>query len=432
MNLGNPQHSNIMERLIIKGGNHLQGEIDCSGAKNAGLPILASTILLDGSALIGNLPHLQDITTKLELLNSMGSQINFHEDGYIEINSSNILLPEARYELVKTMRASILVMGPLVAKYGKAKISQPGGCDIGTRPIDFHLSGLEQMGAEIKSDSKYIYLKAKKLNPIDFTFPKVSVTGTENLMMAATLIEGTTTLRNCAKEPEVVELANYLNSCGAKINGAGESVIIVQGVKKLEASRWNVLFDRIEAGTYLVAGAITNGHVKVNKIDPKTIYIVSEKLMDMGVEVNIGLDFVEVDATSSDLKAQDIFTEPFPGFPTDMQAQFMTLNTIASGKCIIEETVFENRFQHVSQLRKMGADITLNKNKACVSGISNLVGANVSASDLRASASLVLAGLVGKNKTEINDIYHIDRGYECIEEKLNKLGAEIIREPVVY
>ena len=421
-----------MERLIIKGGNHLQGEIDCSGAKNAGLPILASTILLDGSALIGNLPHLQDITTKLELLNSMGSQINFHEDGYIEINSSNILLPEARYELVKTMRASILVMGPLVAKYGKAKISQPGGCDIGTRPIDFHLSGLEKMGAEIKSDSKYIYLKAKKLSPIDFTFPKVSVTGTENLMMAATLIEGTTTLRNCAKEPEVLELANYLNSCGAKISGAGESEIIVQGVKKLEASRWNVLFDRIEAGTYLVAGAITNGHVKVNKIDPKTINIVSEKLVEMGVKVNNGSDFVEVDATSSDLKAQDIFTEPFPGFPTDMQAQFMTLNTIASGACIIEETVFENRFQHVSQLRKMGADITLNKNKASVSGVSNLVGANVSASDLRASASLVLAGLVGKNKTEINDIYHIDRGYECIEEKLNKLGAEIIREPVVY
>lgn len=421
-----------MERLIIKGGNHLQGEIDCSGAKNAGLPILASTILLDGSALIGNLPHLQDITTKLELLNSMGSQINFHEDGYIEINSSNILLPEARYELVKTMRASILVMGPLVAKYGKAKISQPGGCDIGTRPIDFHLSGLEKMGAEIKSDSKYIYLKAKKLSPIDFTFPKVSVTGTENLMMAATLIEGTTTLRNCAKEPEVLELANYLNSCGAKISGAGESEIIVHGVKKLEASRWNVLFDRIEAGTYLVAGAITNGHVKVNKIDPKTINIVSEKLMEMGVKVNIGSDFVEVDATSSDLKAQDIFTEPFPGFPTDMQAQFMTLSTIASGTCIIEETVFENRFQHVSQLRKMGADITLNKNKASVSGVSNLVGANVRASDLRASASLVLAGLVGKNKTEINDIYHIDRGYECIEEKLNKLGAEIIREPVVY
>ena len=421
-----------MERLIIKGGNHLQGEIDCSGAKNAGLPILASTILLDGSALIGNLPHLQDITTKLELLNSMGSQINFHEDGYIEINSSNILLPEARYELVKTMRASILVMGPLVAKYGKAKISQPGGCDIGTRPIDFHLSGLEKMGAEIKSDSKYIYLKAKKLSPIDFTFPKVSVTGTENLMMAATLIEGTTTLRNCAKEPEVLELAKYLNSCGAKISGAGESEIIVHGVKKLEASRWNVLFDRIEAGTYLVAGAITNGHVKVNKIDPKTINIVSEKLVEMGVKVNNGSDFVEVDATSSDLKAQDIFTEPFPGFPTDMQAQFMTLNTIASGACIIEETVFENRFQHVSQLRKMGADITLNKNKASVSGVSNLVGANVSASDLRASASLVLAGLVGKNKTEINDIYHIDRGYECIEEKLNKLGAEIIREPVVY
>lgn len=421
-----------MERLIIKGGNHLFGEIDCSGAKNAGLPILASTILLDGSAYIGNLPHLQDITTKLELLNSMGANINFHEDGFIEIDSSNISLPEARYELVKTMRASILVMGPLVAKYGKAKISQPGGCDIGTRPIDFHLAGLEQMGAKITSDSKYIYLEAKKLNPIDFNFPKVSVTGTENLMMAATLIDGVTVLRNCAKEPEVVELANYLNSCGAKIEGAGESNISITGVSNLEASRWNVLFDRIEAGTYLVAGAITNGHVKVNKINPQTIKILTKKLSDMGVGVNVGENYVEVDATSSDILAQDIYTEPFPGFPTDMQAQFMTLNSIASGTCIIEETVFENRFQHVSQLKKMGADIALDNNKASITGVSNLVGANVSASDLRASASLVLAGLVGKNKTQIDDIYHIDRGYECIEEKLNKLGAEIIREPVVY
>ena len=421
-----------MERLIIKGGNHLFGEIDCSGAKNAGLPILASTILLDGSAYIGNLPHLQDITTKLELLNSMGANINFHEDGFIEINSSNITLPEARYELVKTMRASILVMGPLVAKYGKAKISQPGGCDIGTRPIDFHLAGLEQMGAKITSDSKYIYLEAKTLNPIDFNFPKVSVTGTENLMMAATLIDGVTVLRNCAKEPEVVELANYLNSCGAKIEGAGESNISITGVSNLEARRWNVLFDRIEAGTYLVAGAITNGHVKVNKINPQTIKILTKKLSDMGVGVNVGENYVEVDATSSDIIAQDIYTEPFPGFPTDMQAQFMTLNSIASGTCIIEETVFENRFQHVSQLKKMGADITLDNNKASINGVSNLVGADVSASDLRASASLVLAGLVGKNKTQIDDIYHIDRGYECIEEKLNKLGAEIIREPVVY
>lgn len=420
-----------MERLIIKGGNHLFGEIDCSGAKNAGLPILASTILLDGSAYIGNLPHLQDITTKLELLNSMGANINFHEDGFIEINSSNITLPEARYELVKTMRASILVMGPLVAKYGKAKISQPGGCDIGTRPIDFHLAGLEQMGAKITSDSKYIYLEAKKLNPIDFNFPKVSVTGTENLMMAATLIDGVTVLRNCAKEPEVLELANYLNSCGAKIEGAGESNISITGVSNLEASRWNVLFDRIEAGTYLVAGAITNGHVKVNKINPQTIKILTKKLADMGVRVNVGENYVEVDATSSDIIAQDIYTEPFPGFPTDMQAQFMTLNSIASGTCIIEETVFENRFQHVSQLKKMGADITLDNNKASITGVSNLVGADVSASDLRASASLVLAGLVGKNKTQIDDIYHIDRGYECIEEKLNKLGAEIIREPVL-
>ena len=421
-----------MERLIIKGGNQLHGEVDCSGAKNAGLPILASTILLDGVAKIGNLPHLQDITTMLELLNSMGSHINFDENGYIEINSSNIDLPEARYELVKTMRASILVMGPLVAKYGKAKISQPGGCDIGSRPIDFHLSGLEKMGAEIKSDSKYIYLKADKLKPIEFEFPKISVTGTENLMMAAVFTEGKTTLKNCAKEPEVVELANFLNKCGASIHGAGESTIEITGVDSLGSVEWDVLFDRIEAGTYLVAGAITNGHITVKKIEPKTIQVLTNKLIEMGVNVSYGENWVEADATSSEITCVDIDTEPFPGFPTDMQAQFMALNTIATGSCIIEETVFENRFQHVSQLRKMGADIVLSKNKAFVKGVPNLVGSEVKASDLRASASLVLAGLVGKNRTQIDNIYHIDRGYECIEEKLNKLGADIIREPVVY
>ena len=421
-----------MERLIIKGGNQLHGEVDCSGAKNAGLPILASTILLDGVAKIGNLPHLQDITTMLELLNSMGSHINFDENGYIEINSSNIDLPEARYELVKTMRASILVMGPLVAKYGKAKISQPGGCDIGSRPIDFHLSGLEKMGAEIKSDSKYIYLKADKLKPIEFEFPKISVTGTENLMMAAVFTEGKTTLKNCAKEPEVVELANFLNKCGASIHGAGESTIEITGVDSLGSVEWDVLFDRIEAGTYLVAGAITNGHIRVKKIEPKTIQVLTNKLIEMGVNVSYGENWVEADATSSEITCVDIDTEPFPGFPTDMQAQFMALNTIATGSCTIEETVFENRFQHVSQLRKMGADIVLSKNKAFVKGVPNLVGSEVKASDLRASASLVLAGLVGKNRTQIDNIYHIDRGYECIEEKLNKLGADIIREPVVY
>ena len=421
-----------MERLIIKGGNQLHGEVDCSGAKNAGLPILASTILLDGVAKIGNLPHLQDITTMLELLNSMGSHINFDENGYIEINSSNIDLPEARYELVKTMRASILVMGPLVAKYGKAKISQPGGCDIGSRPIDFHLSGLEKMGAEIKSDSKYIYLKADKLKPIEFEFPKISVTGTENLMMAAVFTEGKTTLKNCAKEPEVVELANFLNKCGASIHGAGESTIEITGVDSLGSVEWDVLFDRIEAGTYLVAGAITNGHITVKKIEPQTIQVLTNKLIEMGVNVSFGENWVEADATSSEIKCVDIDTEPFPGFPTDMQAQFMALNTIAIGSCTIEETVFENRFQHVSQLRKMGADIVLSKNKAFVKGVPNLVGSEVKASDLRASASLVLAGLVGKNRTQIDNIYHIDRGYECIEEKLNKLGADIIREPVVY
>ena len=421
-----------MERLIIKGGNQLHGEVDCSGAKNAGLPILASTILLDGVAKIGNLPHLQDITTMLELLNSMGSHINFDENGHIEINSSNIDLPEARYELVKTMRASILVMGPLIAKYGKAKISQPGGCDIGSRPIDFHLNGLEKMGAEIKSDSKYIYLKADKLKPIEFEFPKISVTGTENLMMAAVFTEGKTTLKNCAKEPEVVELANFLKECGASIHGEGESTIEITGVDSLRSVEWDVLFDRIEAGTYLVAGAITNGHITVKRINPKTIQVLTNKLIEMGINVSYGENWVEADATSSEITCVDIDTEPFPGFPTDMQAQFMALNTIATGSCTIEETVFENRFQHVSELRKMGADIVLSKNKAFVKGVSNLVGSKVKASDLRASASLVLAGLVGKNRTQIDNIYHIDRGYECIEEKLNKLGAEIIREPVVY
>ena len=421
-----------MERLIIKGGNQLHGEVSCSGAKNSGLPILAATILLDTPAKIGNLPHLQDITTMLELLNSMGASINFDESGYIEIDASNIHLPEARYELVKTMRASILVMGPLVARYGKAKISQPGGCNIGTRPIDFHLDGLEKMGAQIKSDSKYIYLEADKLNPIDFKFPKISVTGTENLMMAAALVKGKTILRNCAKEPEVVELANFLNNCGASIVGAGESAIEITGSESLKSSKWDVLFDRIEAGTYMVAGAITNGHVKINKIKPETIQIISSKLVEMGAIVESGIDWVEVDATTTDLISKDLSTEPFPGFPTDMQAQFMALNTISNGHSIIEETVFENRFQHVDELKKMGADISLEKNKASVKGVSNLVGAVVSASDLRASASLVLAGLVGKNRTQIEDIYHIDRGYECIEEKLTKLGAEIFREPAEY
>tara|TARA_B100001250_G_scaffold230449_1_gene197819 strand:- start:164 stop:1273 length:1110 start_codon:yes stop_codon:yes gene_type:complete len=368
----------------------------------------------------------------LELLNSMGASINFDESGYIEIDASNIFLPEARYELVKTMRASILVMGPLVAKYGKAKISQPGGCNIGTRPIDFHLDGLEKMGAKIKSDSKYIYLEADKLSPIDFSFPKISVTGTENLMMAAAIVEGKTILRNCAKEPEVVELANFLNNCGASIIGAGENTIEINGSASLKSNKWDVLFDRIEAGTYMVAGAITNGHVKINKIKPETIQIISSKLVEMGVIVESGVDWVEVDATTTDLISKDISTEPFPGFPTDMQAQFMALNTISNGHCVIEETVFENRFQHVGELNKMGAEISLEKNRASVKGVSNLVGAIVSASDLRASASLVLAGLVGKNRTQIEDIYHIDRGYECIEEKLTKLGAEIFREPAEY
>ncbi len=420
-----------MEKLIIKGGNQLHGEINCSGAKNAGLPILASSILFSDSIQVGNLPHLKDISTMLELLNSMGSDICLEENGMLTIDSSNLTNPEARYELVKTMRASILVMGPLLAKYGRAKISQPGGCNIGTRPIDFHLSGLEQMGAEIKIDSKFIYLEAKKLKPIDFSFPKISVTGTENLIMAAIFTHGVTNLKNCAKEPEVVDLINFLNSCGAKIEGAGTSNISITGVEDLVGGDWNILPDRIEAGTYLVAGAITNGHVRINNISDNLILPIITTLERMGVTIKKGKDWVEVDATTSDLKSVDIETGPFPGFPTDMQAQFMTLNCISDGSSLTTETVFENRFQHVTELKKMGAKISLNNNQAKIEGVSNLVGSNVSASDLRASASLVLAGLVGKNRTQIDDIYHIDRGYECIEEKLNKLGAEIIREPTI-
>ena len=420
-----------MEKLIIKGGNQLHGEINCSGAKNAGLPILASSILFSDSIQVGNLPHLKDISTMLELLNSMGSDICLEENGMLTIDSSNLTNPEARYELVKTMRASILVMGPLLAKYGKAKISQPGGCNIGTRPIDFHLSGLEQMGAKIKIDSKFIYLEANKLEPIDFSFPKISVTGTENLIMAAIFTPGVTNLKNCAKEPEVVDLINFLNSCGAKIEGAGTSNISITGVEELLGGDWNILPDRIEAGTYLVAGAITNGHVRINNISDNLILPIIKTLERMGVTLKIGKDWVEVDATTSDLKSVDIETGPFPGFPTDMQAQFMTLNCISHGSSLTTETVFENRFQHVTELKKMGAKISLNNNQAKIEGVSNLVGSNVSASDLRASASLVLAGLVGKNRTQIDDIYHIDRGYECIEEKLNKLGAEIIREPTI-
>ncbi len=420
-----------MEKLIIKGGNQLHGEINCSGAKNAGLPILASSILFSESILVGNLPHLKDISTMLELLNSMGSDICLEENGTLEIDSSNLTNPEARYELVKTMRASILVMGPLLAKYGKAKISQPGGCNIGTRPIDFHLSGLEKMGAKINIDSKFIFLEADELKPINFSFPKVSVTGTENLIMASIFTSGITKLQNCAKEPEVVDLVNFLNSCGAKIHGAGTSNISITGVQDLDGSEWHILPDRIEAGTYLVAAAITNGHVRINNISDNLILPTIKTLEKMGVAVKKGKDWVEVDATTSDLKSMDIETGPFPGFPTDMQAQFMTLNCISHGSSLVTETVFENRFQHVTELKKMGAKISLHNNQATIEGVSNLVGSNVSASDLRASASLVLAGLVGKNRTQINDIYHIDRGYECIEEKLNKLGAEIVREPTI-
>ena len=418
-----------MERLIIKGGNHLYGEIDCSGAKNAGLPILASTILLDDSAFIGNLPHLQDITTKLELLNSMGSDINFHEDGFIEINSSNIILPEARYELVKTMRASILVLGPLVAKYGSARIALPGGCAIGSRPVNFHLDALEQLGASISLRNGYIEARADRLVGTKIKFDGVTVTGTENIMMAACLAKGTTILTNVAKEPEIIDLADLLNDMGAKITGAGTDKITIEGVRDLHGTEFSIPADRIEAGTYLVAAVVTGGEITINGINPERLNKVLDKLKETGAKIITTKNSISLSMNQQKPKPVDITTAPFPEFPTDMQAQFSVINAISDGVSNIYETVFENRFMHVQELNRMGCDIQINGNQAIINGVDALYGAEVMATDLRASASLILAGLCAKGQTKVDRIYHIDRGYERIEEKLNYLGANIIRLP---
>ena len=418
-----------MEKLLIKGGASLKGEISCSGAKNAALPMIAATILSDEDIILKNLPYLQDITTMFELLGSMGADILLNENMDFTIATNNLKEKEARYELVKTMRASILVLGPLVAKYGEAKIALPGGCAIGSRPVNYHLDALEQLGATITLTNGYIEASAKKLIGSKIKFDGITVTGTENIMMAACLAEGTTTLTNVAKEPEIIDLAEFLNKMGAKISGAGSDEITIEGVERLHGTEHIIPADRIEAGTYLVAAAVTNGEIKINGINPNRLIKVLDKLIETGAEVETSEDSISLIMNKDKPKPVDITTAPFPEFPTDMQAQFSVINALANGVSNIYETVFENRFMHVQELNRMGCNIQINGNQAIIEGVDSLYGAEVMATDLRASASLILAGLCAKGETKVDRIYHIDRGYERIEEKLNYLGANIIRLP---
>ena len=418
-----------MEKLLINGGACLKGTISCSGAKNAALPMIAATILSNENVILKNLPYLQDITTMFELLGSMGAEILLNENMDFTISTNELKEKEARYELVKTMRASILVLGPLVAKYGEARIALPGGCAIGTRPVNFHLDALEQLGASISLKNGYIEAKAKKLQGTSIKFDGVTVTGTENIMMAACLAEGTTILTNVAKEPEIIDLAQFLNAMGAKITGAGTDEIIIEGVKGLHGTEYSIPADRIEAGTYLVAAVITKGDIKINGINPKRLTKVLDKLVETGAKVTTTNDSISLKMELDKPKPVDITTAPFPEFPTDMQAQFSVINALADGVSNIYETVFENRYMHIQELNRMGCDIQVSGNHAVIKGVDSLYGAEVMATDLRASASLILAGLCAKGKTKVDRIYHIDRGYERIEEKLNYLGANITRLP---
>ncbi len=418
-----------MDKLIIQGGIPLNGEIRISGAKNAALPILAATLLAEGPVTVANVPHLHDITTTMELLGRMGLTLTVDERMNIEVDSSTIKDFFAPYELVKTMRASILVLGPLLARFGVADVSLPGGCAIGSRPVNLHLQGLAQMGAELSVEGGYIRAKAKRLKGVDIVLDMVTVTGTENLLMAATLADGVTTLRNAAREPEVVDLAQCLISMGASIEGAGTDTIRIEGVERLHGTRYEILPDRIETGTYLTAAAMTGGRVKLKNTRPDLLESVLAKLSEAGARVTTGEDWIELDMAGAPLRAVDIHTSPYPGFPTDMQAQFTALNCVANGIATITESVFENRFMHVLELQRMGAQVKLEGNTAITTGVPRLTSAPLMATDLRASASLVLAGLVAEGLTEVDRIYHIDRGYETIEEKLSNLGAQIKRVP---
>jgi len=414
---------------MIEGGRPLTGEISISGAKNAALPILAATLLTDQPVVVGNVPHLHDITTTMELLGRMGSELMVDERMNVEVNNANIRELFAPYELVKTMRASILVLGPMLSKYGRADVSLPGGCAIGSRPVNLHIVGLTAMGADIRVEGGYIRARAKRLRGTHLTMDIVTVTGTENLMMAATLADGVTVIENAAREPEVVDLARCLNSMGAKIEGAGTDTIRIEGVESLHGTRHSIVPDRIETGTYLVAAAMTGGNVRLKNTQPQLLDSVLAKLREAGAQIEVDDNSISLRMERGRPEAVDVHTSPFPGFPTDMQAQFTAMNCIARGYGTITETVFENRFMHLQELQRMGADVRLEGNTAICNGVDRLMSAPVMATDLRASACLVLAGLVAKGTTVVDRIYHIDRGYETIEEKLQQLGAKIRRVP---
>jgi UDP-N-acetylglucosamine 1-carboxyvinyltransferase len=418
-----------MDKLHINGGPVLDGEVRIAGAKNAALPILAATLLAEGISSIGNVPHLRDITTTMELLGRMGVQLVVDERMRVGVDARTIHDFSAPYELVKTMRASILVLGPLLARFGRADVSLPGGCAIGSRPVDLHIKGLQAMGADIRVENGYVRARSKRLHGAHLVMDMVTVTGTENLMMAAALGEGDTLIENAAREPEVVDLAEFLNAMGARVSGAGTDCIHIQGVEHLHGTRYDVLPDRIETGTYLVAAAITGGRVRVRETRADLLDAVLQKLREAGARIELGSDWIELDMQGRRPRAVDVHTAPYPAFPTDMQAQFTALNCVAEGVGTITETVFENRFMHVHEMQRMGARIRLEGNVAICTGVPRLTAAPVMATDLRASASLVLAGLVAEGETVVDRIYHIDRGYDCIEEKLAGLGARIRRLP---
>lgn len=419
-----------MDKLIIQGAGPLRGEVLISGSKNAALPILSGSLLCDGLVTISNLPHLQDVTTTIELLGTLGVSLSINEKMSLEVDNSTLNSITAPYDLVKTMRASILVLGPLLARYGEANVSFPGGCAIGSRPVDLHLRGFEAMGAKIEVDKGYIKATCDgRLKGTRILMDLVSVGATENLMMAAVLAEGTTTIDNAAREPEIVDLANCLNTWGAKIVGAGTSMLVIEGVDKLSGGAFRVMPDRIETGTYLAAAAATGGKVKVKQTDPSTLEAVLLKLEETGAMITVGDDWIELDMQGRRAKAVSLKTAPYPAFPTDMQAQITAVNAVAEGSGVITETIFENRLMQVQELNRMGAKIVVEGNSAIVSGVEKLTGAQVMASDLRASAALVIAGMVAEGETIVDRIYHIDRGYECIEEKLRQLGAKIKRTP---
>lgn len=417
-----------MDKLIIHGGRPLSGEIMASGAKNAALPILAASLLATKPVVVSNVPHLRDVTTMIELLGRLGVNITIDDHLNVQIDAKDVDNFTAAYDLVKTMRASVLVLGPLLTRFGSADVSMPGGCAIGTRPIDLHIQALKAMGADIEMANGYIKARAPQgLHGAKVFFDTVTVTGTENIIMAAVLAKGQTIIKNAAREPEVVDLANFLNTLGARISGAGSETVVVDGVEALSGGSYEVLADRIEAGTYLTAAAATRGSITVKRINPDLLTSLLSKLQKAGAHLELGEDSIHLDMHGQRPKAVDVRTAPFPAFPTDMQAQIMALNSVAEGVATVTETVFENRFMHVQELRRMGANISLQGNTATCVGVEELTGAPVMATDLRASASLILAGLVAKGETVVERIYHVDRGYECIEEKFSQLGAHIQR-----